>query len=114
MVKHVQSQEELETYLQEKSSANENPVIVLQCGYSYCRPCIKFEHFVRSVAKDPRFKNIKFLKVVGDSSPALSHLTHEPEVKTRQISRIFRGDKMVQKFTELTERNSKTTSHQLF
>ena len=99
VVKHVQSQEELETYLQEKSSANENPVIVLQCGYSYCRPCIKFEHSYESVAKDPRFKNIKFLKVVGDSSPALSHLTHELEVENTPDFRIFRGDKMVQKFT---------------
>ena len=99
VVKHVQNQEELETHLNEKTSANENPLIVLQCGYSYCRPCIKFEHSYESVAKDPRFKNVKFLKVVGDASPALSHLTHELEVENTPDFRIFRGDKVVQRFT---------------
>jgi thiol-disulfide isomerase/thioredoxin len=99
VVKHVQNQEELETHLNEKTLANENPLIVLQCGYSYCRPCIKFEHSYESVAKDPRFKNVKFLKVVGDASPALSHLTHELEVENTPDFRIFRGDKVVQRFT---------------
>ena len=99
VVKLVQNQEELETHLNEKTSANENPLIVLQCGYSYCRPCIKFEHSYESVAKDPRFKNVKFLKVVGDASPALSHLTHELEVENTPDFRIFRGDKVVQRFT---------------
>ena len=99
VVKHVQNQEELETHLNEKTLANENPLIVLQCGYSYCRPCIKFEHSYESIAKDPRFKNVKFLKVVGDASPALSHLTHELEVENTPDFRIFRGDKVVQRFT---------------
>ena len=99
VVKHVQNQDELGTYLKEKISTKESPLIILQCGYSYCRPCIKFEHTYESLAKDPRFKNIKFLKVVGDSSPALSHLTHELEVENTPDFRIFRGEKLVQKFT---------------
>ena len=99
MVKHVWNQDELGTYLKEKISTKESPLIILQCGYSYCRPCIKFEHTYESLAKDPRFKNIKFLKVVGDSSPALSHLTHELEVENTPDFRIFRGEKLVQKFT---------------
>lgn len=99
-VKHVSHQDELEMHLSEKKlPADEAPVIVLQSGYSYCRPCIKFERSYESVAKDPRFKSIKFLKVVGDSSPATSKLTANLGIENTPDFRIFRGGKLVQKFT---------------
>lgn len=73
-------------------------IVVVQAGFSYCRPCKKFEGVYESIARN--YPGVSFYKVVGDSTPASAHLCKDVlEVASTPDFRIFKGGELVAQFT---------------
>ena len=79
-------------------AAKNDKIVVLQCGFSHCRPCKKFEGSYESIARD--FPDIRFLKVFGDTTPAAAHLCRDVlSVQSTPDFRIYKGNKLLTQFT---------------
>ena len=69
-------------------------LVVLECGYTHCRPCMKFEKTYELVAK--KYVDCLFLRVLGDESPGAAHLCRDVlEVQGTPEFRFFRGKKLL-------------------
>lgn len=80
------------------TTMKQDKLVVLQCGFSHCRPCKKFEGPYEAVARN--YPDVSFLKVMGDSTPATAHLCRDIlAVQSTPDFRIYRGDKLVTHFT---------------
>ena len=72
----------------------EGPLVVLECGYTHCRPCMKFERSYEGVAS--KFVDSVFLKVIGDGSPGAAHLCRDVlDVQSTPEFRFYRGNKLL-------------------
>ncbi|ABO94915.1 predicted protein [Ostreococcus lucimarinus CCE9901] len=79
-------------------ASNVDKVVVVQCGFSYCRPCKKFEASYEQVARN--YPQVSFLKVIGDSTPAAAHLCKDVlAIQSTPDFRIFKGATLVRQFT---------------
>ena len=79
-------------------SVRSDKIVVVKSGFSYCRPCKKFESSYEAIARS--YPDICFLKVLGDSTPAAAHLCKDVlEVRSTPDFRIFKGDVLVSQFT---------------
>ena len=79
-------------------ASNVDKVVVVQCGFSYCRPCKKFEASYEQVARN--YPQVSFLKVFGDSTPAAAHLCKDVlAIQSTPDFRIFKGATLVRQFT---------------
>lgn len=73
---------------------DEGALVVLECGYTHCRPCMKFEKTYEIVAK--KYVDTVFLRVLGDESPGAAHLCRDVlDVQGTPEFRFFRGKKLV-------------------
>ena len=69
-------------------------LVVLECGYTHCRPCMKFEKTYEGVAK--KYQDALFLKVLGDACPGAAHLCRDVlEIQGTPEFRFYRGKKLL-------------------
>ena len=69
-------------------------LVVLECGYTHCMPCMKFEPAYEKVAS--KYPDSVFVKVMGDGSPGAAHLCRDVlEVKGTPEFRFYRGKKLL-------------------
>mmetsp|Transcript_21480 Transcript_21480/g.34756 ORF Transcript_21480/g.34756 Transcript_21480/m.34756 type:complete len:593 (+) Transcript_21480:200-1978(+) len=74
--------------------AEEGSLVVLECAYTHCRPCMRFERAYEGVAS--KYVDSVFLKVVGDGSPGAAHLCRDVlEVQGTPEFRFYRGKKLL-------------------
>jgi hypothetical protein len=72
----------------------EGTLVVLECGYTHCRPCMRFERAYEGVAS--KFSDTQFLKVIGDGSPGAAHLCRDVlEVQGTPEFRFYRGKQLL-------------------
>ena len=80
------------------ASKAEDKVVVVEAGFSYCRPCKKFESSYEIIARN--HPDVSFLKVVGDSTPAAAHLCKDVlAVQSTPDFRIYKGEVLICQFT---------------
>ena len=101
-VVEVHNVDEFERYVEsalEKPASSgmvqeDGALVVLECGYTHCRPCMKFEKTYELVAK--KYVDCLFLRVLGDESPGAAHLCRDVlEVQGTPEFRFFRGKKLL-------------------
>lgn len=72
----------------------EGSLVVLECSYTHCRACMRFENAYEGVAS--KFTDSVFLKVIGDGSPGAAHLCRDVfEVQGTPEFRFYRGKKLL-------------------
>ena len=90
-------------FLQNLKAAREQPstitgqvlddgsLVVLECGYTHCRPCMMFEKQYEGVAS--KYLDTVFLKVMGDECPGSAHLCRDVlEVSGTPEFRFYRAE----------------------
>ena len=120
-VHEVHSENEL---LQNFESAKERPsvitgeviedgsLVVLECGYTHCRPCMQFEKAYEDVAS--KYLDTVFLKVYGDECPGAAHLCRDVlEVEGTPEFRFYRGGNLLH-IMHGADKNKLETSVQSF
>lgn len=73
---------------------DEGSLVVLECGYTHCRPCMMFEKQYEGVAS--KYLDTVFLKVMGDECPGSAHLCRDVlEVSGTPEFRFYRGGNLL-------------------
>ena len=106
-VREVHSEEELMRTLEE---AQERPsivtgeveaggsLVVLECAYTHCRPCMQFVRQYEGVAD--KYLDTVFLRVIGDECPGAAHLCRDVlHVEGTPEFRFYRGGVLLHKMS---------------
>jgi hypothetical protein len=73
---------------------NQGSLVVLECGYTHCRPCMLFEKQYEGVAS--KYLDTIFLKVMGDECPGSAHLCRDVLAITGTPEfRFYRGGNLL-------------------
>tara|TARA_B110000977_G_scaffold53537_1_gene72804 strand:- start:16649 stop:18517 length:1869 start_codon:yes stop_codon:yes gene_type:complete len=74
--------------------ADDGSLVVLECGYTHCRPCMMFEKQYEGLAS--KYLDTVFLKVMGDECPGSAHLCRDVlEVSGTPEFRFYRGGSLI-------------------
>eukprot|EP00899_Mesostigma_viride_P008576 jgi/Mesvir1/1771/Mv09621-RA.1 len=94
----IMSEEELDEWLEEA----EDRLVVLQVGFTFCRPCKAFKKKYSKLAE--RFSSAKFLRVDGNQNASTIRLGKDRlQVKSSPAFFFFRDKKIVHSFTGANE-----------
>jgi hypothetical protein len=74
--------------------ADQGSMVVLECGYTHCRPCMMFEKQFEGLAS--KYLDTLFLKVMGDECPGSAHLCRDVlKVAGTPEFRFYRGGNLI-------------------
>jgi predicted NBD/HSP70 family sugar kinase/thiol-disulfide isomerase/thioredoxin len=69
-VTYLHTEAEFDSVLEEEATSDR--LVVLEVGFTYCRPCKKFEPLYKQFAK--RFPDARFLRINGNENPDMVHI----------------------------------------
>ena len=73
-------------------------LVVLECAYTHCRPCMQFVRQYEGVAD--KYLDTVFLRVIGDECPGAAHLCRDVlHVEGTPEFRFYRGGVLLHKMS---------------